>query len=217
VFKSAWVRAGVAVLLGWAVMGPAAAPAAESSGAAPPAARQTAPTDLSTPGDNVLMVTNPQARACQDAAKQGDLAGAGVNQCTQALASPLVSQSDLAALYTDRAAVYLQHRRYAEAKSDCDAALKIDPTLADAYVNRGASLLGLKQYAEAIADIDHGLALRPDLPEKAYFNRAIADEHLDDMKAAYQDYLKASELNPRWEAPKSELARFTLSPAPLAR
>jgi hypothetical protein len=39
----------------------------------------------------------------------------------------------------------------------------------------------------------------------------LADEYLGDDKAAYFDYLKASELDPQWLAPKSELQRFSVS------
>jgi len=180
-----------------------------SDAPSPPAARPAA-AELTRPGASVLMVTNEAALTCQDAARFGDVNGAGVDQCTLALQSSGLSQRDLAALHTNRGAIRLQHRQWAEAKDDFDAALKADPDVADAYVDRGAALLGLHKYAEAIADIDRGLALGPDLPEKAYFNRAIADEHLDDMKAAYQDYLKASQLAPNWDAPKAELARFVV-------
>ena len=38
----------------------------------------------------------------------------------------------------------------------------------------------------------------------------MANEGLGDLKAAYQDYSKAAELNPAWDAPKNELARFTV-------
>jgi tetratricopeptide (TPR) repeat protein len=195
--------------------------AAEPSGAAPhPTAAprdtpQPAP-NAPTEGSGVLIVNNNPARDCQNAAKLGDANGAGVAQCTQALATQ-VSQRDLVALYTDRGALHLLHRQYAQAKSDFDAALNLDSTVADAYVDRGAALLGMKRYADAILDIDHGLSLGPDQPEKAYFNRAIADENLDDEKSAYQDYLKASQLNPAWDAPKTELARFNLATAPPAK
>jgi tetratricopeptide (TPR) repeat protein len=103
----------------------------------------------------------------------------------------------------------MQHRKFDLAMADFDTALKTDPNIANTYIDRGGALIALKRYAEAIADIDHGLSLNPDQPEKAYFNRAIADEHLKDLKAAYQDYLKASQLNPNWAAPKTELARFS--------
>jgi tetratricopeptide (TPR) repeat protein len=174
-----------------------------------PGAHVVAP-GLSTPGSGDLIISgDPHAMACQQAAKIGDFKGAGVDECTQALGSPLLHQHDLAATYTDRGAIYMQHRQYEQAKADFDAALKLEPAIANTYIDRGGTLIALKRYAEAIADIDHGLSLGPDQPEKAYFNRAIADEHLKDLKAAYEDYLKASQLNPDWAAPKAELARFS--------
>ena len=181
------------------------APTAGPRPAAAPEARPAAQSP-SPPGGADLVITNPQALACQDAAKFGDFNGVGVDQCTLALGTSPLSQQDVAAIYTDRGGVYLQHRQFALAKADLDAALKLVPTTADAYVNRGAALLGMKQYADAIVDIDRGLVLGPDQPEKAYFNRALADRHLKDLKSAYQDFLKASQLNPNWPAPKAELA-----------
>ncbi len=52
-------------------------------------------------------------------------------------------------------------------------------------------------------------SLGPNLPEKAYYNRGIANEQLGDLKAAYADYSKALEINPNWAVAKSEVARFT--------
>lgn len=203
-----WPSATTAMLMASVALAqPSASVASPPSPAATAASPQAPAPNLSTPASGQIAITDPQAIACEVAAKRGDFNGAGVEQCTLALAS--AAQANLPALYTNRGAVYLQHRQYAQAKSDLDAALKIDPTTADAYVNRGAALLGLKQYADAIVDIDHGLSLGPDQPEKAYFNRAIADEHLFDLRAAYQDYLKASQLKPDWEPPKAELARFS--------
>ena len=37
---------------------------------------------------------------------------------------------------------------------------------------------------------------------------ALAEERLDDLKAAYADYQKAVELKPDWAIAKTELARF---------
>jgi tetratricopeptide (TPR) repeat protein len=70
--------------------------------------------------------------------------------------------------------------------------------------------VGEERYSEGLDQIDKGLALGVKDPEKALFNRAMAHEGLGDMKAAYQDYSKAAELNPAWDAPKNELARFTV-------
>ena len=211
--RSGWSGAFVAMLVGLAAQGQSGSGRAAETPpvTAPVTAPATAPDahaaaqGLSRPGSSDVVITNSAALACQDAAKIGDFNGDGIAQCTAALASPL-SQQDVAAVYTDRGAVYLQHKQYAQAKADFDAALNLVPTTADAYVNRGAALLGMKRYADAIADIDRGLGLGPDQPEKAYFNRALADQHLKDLKAAYQDFLKASQLKPDWPAPKAELA-----------
>jgi tetratricopeptide (TPR) repeat protein len=206
VLQSGWLGACAAMLLGLAAQGQAGpSPAAEASPVTAPEAHPAAQ-GQPTPGRTELTITNPQALACQDAAKMGDFNGVGVEQCTLALGTSPLSQEDIAAIYTDRGGVYLQHRQFALAKADLDAALKLVPTTADAYVNRGAALLGLKQYADAIVDIDRGLELGPDQPEKAYFNRALAEVHLKDLKSAYQDFLKASQLKPDWPAPKAELA-----------
>jgi len=168
---------------------------------------------LSTPASGeVILSGNPQAQACQEAAKFGDFNNTGIEECTLALGSPLMSDHDLAATYTDRGAIRMQHKQYALAIADFDAALKRDPNIANAYVDRGGALIALKRYAEAVADIDHGLSLNPDQPEKAYYNRAIADERLKDLKSAYDDYLKASQLKPDWAPPKAELARFNVRP-----
>jgi len=195
--------------LALAVLAGAPAPAAAPPAAAARPDAHGVGSGPSAPGSGDLVVSgDPHALACQQAAQFGDAKGGGPDECTQALASPQLHEHDLAATYTDRGAIYMQHRQYEQAKADFDAALKLEPAIANIYIDRGGTLIALKRYAEAIADIDHGLALGPDQPEKAYFNRAIADEHLKDLKAAYQDYLKASQLNPNWAAPKEELARF---------
>jgi tetratricopeptide (TPR) repeat protein len=170
-------------------------------------------TNLSTAASgDVVVNVNPQAAACQEAAKFGDFNNNGVDECTLALRAPLMSSHDLAATYTDRGAIRMQHKQYTLAKTDFDQALTLDPNLANAYVDRGGALIAEKRYVDAIADIDRGLALNPDEPEKAWFNRGIAHEGLKDLKSALADYQKALELKPEWAAAKAELTRFTSTP-----
>ena len=45
-------------------------------------------------------------------------------------------------------------------------------------------------------------------PALAHFGRAIANEGLGNVRAAYRDYREASTLSPRWSLPRTELARF---------
>jgi tetratricopeptide (TPR) repeat protein len=77
-------------------------------------------------------------------------------------------------------------------------------------VNRGAASVGSRRFADGLTDLNKALDLGVEEPEKAYYNRALAYEGLDNVKAAYLDYQKAIELKPEWEQPKKELARFTV-------
>ena len=61
------------------------------------------------------------------------------------------------------------------------------------------------------ADINRSLERGVSEPEKAYYNRALAHEGLDDPKSAYFDYQKALEIAPDWDAPRQQLSRFTVS------
>jgi tetratricopeptide (TPR) repeat protein len=135
-----------------------------------------------------------------------DIAG-----CTLAIASEHLSDRDTAGTYVNRGILYLGRAAWKDAWRDFDTGLKLQPLMAEAFVNRGAASIGLKRYKDAIADINHGLILNPQEPEKAYFNRANAEEKLNDMKSAYFDYLKAQELNPAWEEPAKQLVRFTVT------
>jgi len=151
------------------------------------------------------------ARAARDVSKNQIPAAQSVQACDLALGEEDLTLHDRAGTFINRGVVRLSHRAFKDAKQDFDAAAELMPTLGEAYTDRGAALIGLRDYAHGIADIDRGLGLNPDEPEKAYFNRALADEALDDMKSAYFDYLQASQLKPDWVQPRTELTRFTVN------
>ena len=131
-----------------------------------------------------------------------------VKTCTLAIENEVLSSHDLAATYVNRGVLYLGAQDYGSATRDFNSALGIEPNLAEAFVNRGAALIGQGQDAQGVVEIDRGLALHPSEPEKAYFNRALAKERLNDLKGAYYDYKKAEELKPGWAMPEAELTRF---------
>jgi tetratricopeptide (TPR) repeat protein len=158
----------------------------------------------------VSVFANDQARDCYTAAKFGDKERRGIADCTAAMVNGL-SNHDIAGMLVNRGVIYLSYARYSLAIDDFNSSIKLDATIGDAYVNRGAALIAQKKFAEGRDDIDKGLPLGADEPEKAYYNRGIADDYLDDEKAAYFDYLKASQLDPNWYAPKNELSRFTVT------
>jgi tetratricopeptide (TPR) repeat protein len=165
---------------------------------------------------DVTVIGNGLAADCSRAAKamsnnQGVRAEA-VQLCTLALENESLTPHETAATFVNRGVLYLGGRTFDAALRDFAEALKIEPMLAEAHVNRGAALIGKGQDAEGVAEIDKGLALNTTEPEKAYFNRAVAEERQGDLKSAYLDYRKALELKPDWDLPKTELARFRLVP-----
>ena len=174
------------------------------------AAFATAMACAGTAGASTLIIGGGAAKDCSDAAIGGRKDTASVTTCTLALDTETLSFRDRARTYVNRGVLQLRQRNYDGAVSDFDAASKIDPNLGEAFVNRGAVFVGTSRYGEGLSQIDQGLALGVKDPEKAYYNRAIANENLGDVMAAYRDFSKAAELAPTWDAPKTELARFSV-------
>jgi tetratricopeptide (TPR) repeat protein len=117
-----------------------------------------------------------------------------------------------AGLLANRAYIRLGMADYAGAVADADASLSLAPELAAAQLNRGAALIGLGRYQEALPSLEQAVALSSgDKLELAYYNRAIAREHLGDIKGAYFDYKKATELDPKFAPAQEQLTRFTVT------
>ena len=117
-----------------------------------------------------------------------------------------------AGLLANRAYLRLGMADYSGAVADADASLSIAPDLAAAQLNRGAGLIGLGRYQEALPSLEKAVALSSgNKLELAYYNRAIARENLGDIKGAYLDYKKASEIDPKFTPAQEQLARFTVT------
>ena len=159
---------------------------------------------------SVTVLGGGLARDCSVAALKGESGVRYESLCTQALDTEMLSPRDRAGTYVNRGVFKLRRAEYAKASGDFNRAVELKPDLGAAYVNRGAAAVGAKRYADGLADLNKAIELGVDEPEKAYYNRALAFEGLDDLKSAYFDYQKALELSPAWEAPKRELARFSL-------
>ena len=159
---------------------------------------------------STLIIGGGAARDCADAAINGRADNASLTTCTLAIDTEPLNFRDRARTYVNRGVLQMRQRNYDGAVSDFNEASKIDPNLGEAFVNRGAAYVGTRRYGEGLSQIDQGLALGVKDPEKAYYNRAVANESLGDVTAAYRDYSKAAELAPTWDAPKNELTRFTV-------
>jgi tetratricopeptide (TPR) repeat protein len=153
------------------------------------------------------------ARACFDAANSGRADMSALLDCDAAISSQELNARDRAATVVNRGVIYLLRKDARRALQDFDLAISWRPELGEAYVNRGAALILQGDYQGAITSISRGIELGAEDPHEAYFNRAIAHEKLDDMRAAYADYRRAIELKPDWALPQQELARFTVTSA----
>lgn len=159
----------------------------------------------------VTVLGGALAKDCSDAAIRGDDDPRFQDACTLALETELLNPRDRAGTFVNRGVLKLRRAAYSDATEDFDAAVRLQPQMGEAYVNRGAALIGRKRYADGLRDINRSIELGVSEPEKAYYNRALAYEGLDDPKAAYFDYQKALEIAPEWTAPREQLIRFTVS------
>ena len=130
--------------------------------------------------------------------------------CSTALDVDPLTPSDRAKTLVNRGVLLLRRDNLHEALQDLDRAEQIGPDLAEIYVNRGVALIRRRQFVQAIPELDRGIAMGADELEKAYYDRGIAKEESGDLKGAYFDYSKASQLKPDWDAPKKELTRFVV-------
>jgi tetratricopeptide (TPR) repeat protein len=151
------------------------------------------------------------AEACSKAARDGERDFQFEKVCTLALESEAMSPRDRAGTFVNRGVMKLRRMDWEAATADFNNALRVKPDMGEAFVNRGAASIGGKRYADSLQDLNRGIELGVDELAKAYYNRALAHEGLDDPKSAYFDYQKALELEPEWGLPREQLARFTVT------
>ncbi|HEX3700351.1 MAG TPA: tetratricopeptide repeat protein [Phenylobacterium sp.] len=157
---------------------------------------------------SVTVIGGGLAEACSKAALAGASSLRDEVNCTQALDEEMLSPRDRAGTFVNRGIMKLRRGELAPALIDFNQAVRFEPKLGEIYVNRGAALVGQHKYADGLADLNRSIDLGVEEPAKAYYNRALAYEGLDDVKSAYFDYQKAVELSPEWDAPKQQLTRF---------
>jgi tetratricopeptide (TPR) repeat protein len=159
----------------------------------------------------VAVIADTSAASCSRAALEKRADDASLQSCNEAINQGALNHDDLTRTYVNRGAVLMNRHDYDAARGDLERAIQLDPTVGDAWMDRGAIEIIEHRYADGIADTTKGLALGVSEPAKAYFNRAVAYEGIDDEKSAYLDYQQALVLKPDWEAPKHELLRFSVT------
>jgi tetratricopeptide (TPR) repeat protein len=159
---------------------------------------------------STIVVGDTSASMCAKAASLGLADEESLRLCSQAIEQSGLNQHDLVATYVNRGSVSMNRRDYASARADFEHAISMDPTAGEAWLDRGAIDIAEHRYRDGIADTTKGIELGVREPAKAYFNRAVAYEGVNDEQDAYLDYQEAMVLQPAWDLPKHELLRFTV-------
>ncbi|HKR24676.1 MAG TPA: tetratricopeptide repeat protein [Allosphingosinicella sp.] len=160
----------------------------------------------------VIVLGSSSARLCYEAADAPvrptprDLA-----LCDEALGEPGISHHDYVATFVNRGILRLRRGLVEESIGDFDRAMALDPNQPEAYLNKGAALIARNDMQGALPLFTVALERRTNRPAIAHFGRAIANETLGNVVAAYRDYRRASELDPDWADPRTELRRFRVT------
>jgi len=117
-------------------------------------------------------------------------------------------QTQLVAAYNGRGQIYFEKKQYKAAIDDIDTAINIDPRNPTPYVNRCViNLYGWKEYDKAIEDCSTAIRLS-DKSSMAFNHRGYANEMKKNLTAAFADYTKALEIDPKNELAQSNLKRI---------
>jgi len=133
-----------------------------------------------------------------------------IETCDEALSSGALDRRDIAATYLNRGILEMSREAYKAAEGNFHSSLSYMPKLPEAHVDLGSTLINMRRYQEGVKETELGLKLGSKEPERAYYNLGIAYERLGNMQKAYESYRQASTLDPKWQEPKDELARFTV-------
>ncbi len=99
--------------------------------------------------------------------------------------------------YNGRGQAYFELKKFPEAFSDFDNAIKGGIATPKLYLNRGKCLVILNRSEEAIPDLAQSIELEPRNPETYYF-KGMAEDKTGKFDAAVADYSRAIELQPRY-------------------
>jgi tetratricopeptide (TPR) repeat protein len=156
----------------------------------------------------ITVLGNGLARSCFEYAEFGGIARDGVQTCNNAIEETALPVKDLAATYINRGILKSRTEDPEGALADYNKGLSLDAALGEGYVDRGAVMIVLRRYDDALADIDKGISLGSNRLEIAYYDRAIVQEALGNIRGAYQDYKKAAEIKPDFTLAIEQLSRF---------
>lgn len=138
----------------------------------------------------------------------GETSSKAVRSCSKSLKAVQPNFEMRSDLYTRRGLLYLSSGRIDKASRDFAKAARLDNDNEFAHLGDGYVALMNKDYAAAIERFND-CASHDKAKALAIYGRAMAKEQAGDLRGAYDDFNKAAELRPDWDAPREDLARFS--------
>ncbi|HAD11237.1 MAG TPA: hypothetical protein DCF33_02245 [Saprospirales bacterium] len=139
----------------------------------------------------------PDAPLCNCNLAYGELLNLEFEPSVQHYTKALALDPSFVEAYNGRGQAYFQLKKFPEAYSDFDNAIKAGIVTPKLFLNRGKCHVILGRPAEAIPDLAKSIELEPRNPETWYF-KAVAEGKTGDLAGALKDYSKAIELNPQY-------------------
>lgn len=157
----------------------------------------------------VTVLGSSSARLCYEAADSPLMPSLReIRVCDEAMQDRSLTRYETVATHVNRGILRLRRNQIEEAVADFDSAIALDPEQPEAYLNKGAALIRRQNPQDALPLFTVALEHNTSRPAVAHYGRAVANEALGNLPAAYRDYRRASELAPDWREPRADLARF---------
>ncbi|MBN4075449.1 MAG: hypothetical protein COA71_03020 [SAR86 cluster bacterium] len=152
----------------------------------------------------IVVAENAAAQDCYQAAtavstiEDADVSSDMLEPCNVALTQYGLTDDDRAATFANRGVLHAALGSLAEALSDYDEALSLQPSLGQVYSNRGIIYHFEKQFGQALSNYNRALDLDVEDKHLAHFGRGIVYEEMSRWAEAVGDYRKALEYSPDW-------------------
>ena len=160
---------------------------------------------------SIISVGNSLAQSCFSLARSRQSTPYALETCNRAMSEEALNFDDRVATLVNRGIVHNLRSEYAQAGRDFDAAIALDAAEPEAWLNKAVLLVRQGQNAAALPLIERALVLKTSKPALAYYMRGLINEEAGNLKAAYDDLVRARDLDPNWADPQRELQRYRVA------
>ncbi len=171
---------------------------------------------LATPAQAQMVISGSGAPyACYIKTKTGDPGKRStIRNCEEALFDTNLSKKNKIALKTNIGILHMRAGHYEKARMWYDEAIEMNDQEPLIFVNYSACEVFMGNYSKAIKLATTAINLGTDKEPEALYNRAIANDRLDNFTPAYRDLKRALELRPDWPPAVKAISYYEVTKAP---